>query len=163
MLPAQSEHFVSVSSKINAALLDYEFIPTKILPQGVYITSARVRPDMKGDFVVGILNVTERDIMLKTRTRMGNLVPCQDNRVCRVSEHSGAVGNVNYGENLEPEQVKSIRSIVEKRPHLFAQDPKKPNITPIIKHSIDTGNERRALCKTTKDATCNGSRDPRPR
>ena len=147
LLPARSEHFVSVSSKINAALLDYEFIPTKILPQGVYITSARVRPDMKGDFVVGILNVTERDIMLKTRTRMGNLVPCQGNRVCRVSEHSGAVGNVNYGENLEPEQVKSIRGIVEKRPHLFAQDPKKPNITPIIKHSIDTGDERPAYAK----------------
>ena len=95
LLPARSEHFVCVSSKINAALLDYEFIPTKILPQGVYITSARVRPDMKGDFVVGILNVTERDIMLRTRTRMGNLVPCQDNRVCRVSERTGAVGNVN--------------------------------------------------------------------
>ena len=150
-LPARSEHFICVSTKVNAALLDYEFIPAKILPQGVYITNARVRPDMKGDFVVGILNVTERDITLKTRMRMGNLVPCQDSRVCRVTETkenlSDAVKKVNYGENLTSEQVQSMRKIVEKRPQLFARDPKKPNITPIIKHSINTGEERPAYAK----------------
>ena len=85
-LPARSEHFIYANSKVNAAMLDYEFIPAKILPQGVYITSSWVRPDMNGEFVVGILNVTERDISLKPRTRMGNLLPCQYQRVCRVTE-----------------------------------------------------------------------------
>ena len=40
-----------------------------------------------------------------------------------------------------------MRTIVEKRPNLFARDPKKPNITPVIKHSIDTGDERPAYAK----------------
>ena len=151
LLPARSEHFISVTSKANSALLDYEFIPAKILPQGVYMTSARVRPDMKGDFVVGILNVSEKDIILKTRTRMGNLVPCRDNRVCKVVECNEnmdeAVKKVKYGKNLTAEQVQSMSEIVEKRPQLFARDPKKPNITPVIKHYIDTGDERPAYAK----------------
>ncbi len=39
-LPARSEHFMCISSKANLAMLDYEFVPAKIFPAGVYVTSA---------------------------------------------------------------------------------------------------------------------------
>ena len=44
-------------------------------------------------------------------------------------------------------RVSCVLSVVEKRPQLFARNPKKPNITPVIKHSIDTGDERPAYAK----------------
>ena len=57
------------------------------------------------------------------------------------------VSKVGYGNNLSAAQKEEMRTIVEKRPNLFARDPKKPNITPVIKHSIDTGDERPAYAK----------------
>ena len=148
-LPARSEHFICMNSKVDAAMLDYEFVPAKFFPSGVYVTSARVRPDMNGDFIVGILNINEHDVTLKTRTRVGKLIPSHDERTCHIEDavEGEPVSKVKYGKNLSEKQSEEMRAIVEKRPDLFARDPKKPNITPVIKHSIDTGDERPAYAK----------------
>ena len=148
-LPARSEHYICVNSKSEAAMLEYEFVPSKFFPSGVYATSAHVRPDLNGHFIMGILNVNEHDVTLKTRTRMGNLVPASIDRICEVKDFAEVepVSKVEYGNNLSAAQKEEMRTIVEKRPNLFARDPKKPNITPVIKHSIDTGDERPAYAK----------------
>ena len=148
-LPARSEHFICMNSKVEAAMLDYDFVPAKFFPSGVYVTSARVRPDLNGDFIVGILNVNEHDVTLRTRTRLGKLLPSNGERVCMAENvvEAKPVDKVEYGKNLSDLQKEEMRSIVEKRSQLFARDPKKPNITPVIKHSIDTGDERPAYAK----------------
>ena len=148
-LPARSEHFVCVNSEIGTAMLDYEFKPAVFFPSGVYLTNAQVRPDQNGDFIVAILNTNEHEVTLKTRTHIGNLVPSQVNRVCRVdtSPKVEPVKKVEYGENLNAEQKDQMKEIVERRPGLFTRDPKKPKITPVIKHPIDTGEERPAYAK----------------
>ncbi len=48
---------------------------------------------------------------------------------------------------MNPTQKTELQAIVEKRPKLFVQNPKKPNITPIIKHAINTGEEQPAYAK----------------
>ena len=103
-IPARSEQFICVGSKQDAVMLDYEFFPAKIIPTGVYVGNARVKPDMNGEFVISVLNVNEHDVTLKARTRMGDIFPSVDERLCRVAEpmsnDSDAVDKVNYGENL---------------------------------------------------------------
>ena len=148
-LPSRSEHFICMNSKVDAAMLDYEFVPAKYLPSGVYVTSARVCPDMNGDFIVGVLNINEHDVTLKTRTRVGKLIPTYAERACHTEEavEVEPVSKVKYGKNLSEKQSKEMQAIVEKRSQLFARDPKKPNITPVIKHSIDTGDERPAYAR----------------
>ena len=80
---------------------------------------------------------------------MGCLVPSQVDRVCRVDDSPVVepVRKVQYGDNLNADEKNQMQEIVERRPELFARDPKKPKITPVIKHSIDTGDERPAYAK----------------
>ena len=108
-------------------MLDYEFTPAAFFPSGVYVTNAQVRPDLNGDFVVAILNINEHEVTLKSRTRMGCLVPSQVDRVCRVDESPEVepVRKVQYGVNLNTEQKNQMQEIVERRPELFPRDPKK--------------------------------------
>ena len=63
--PAWLEHFICKNSKVDGMILDFEFVPAKFFPSGVYVMSAHTRPCMNGYSIIGILNINEHDVMLK--------------------------------------------------------------------------------------------------
>ena len=75
-LPARSETIVAVSSMNQVSLLTADFIPSRVLKgQGVYSAHCRVTPDIKGNFVVKVLNTNSQDVVLQKRQVCGHLKP----------------------------------------------------------------------------------------
>ena len=52
--------------------LDFDPTPVKGVP-GVFISKARVVPNVSGEFHLTVVNVNERDVILRGRTKIGVL------------------------------------------------------------------------------------------
>ena len=78
ILRARSEQTISVKSKIESAMLEFEFSPNFTGVKGVYLTCARVQPDINGHFAISVLDVNEHDVKSTCRTRLGEIYPSVD-------------------------------------------------------------------------------------
>ena len=117
------------------------------------VAEAKIRPDINGQFVVSILNVNEYEVTLKKRTMIGNVFPFTECRVLQYSEcppdgeKIDVLPEIKLGENLTTEQRFHMRTEINRYSGVFARNPKKADITPLIEHSIETGNEKPAYIK----------------
>ena len=140
-LPARSEQTIPVKSKIDSAMLEFEFSPKFTGVKGVYLTRARVQPDINGRFAISILNVNEHDVKLTCRTRLGEIYPSTDGNHPNINSPivDDILGKIKIGINLSEEQHSRITEVIRRNADVFAKNPKKPNITATIEHPIETG------------------------
>ena len=75
-IAARTEQVVQVRCKDDLALLTGDFAPKNALcVKGVYASRARVIPNVDGVFQISLLNVSETDVVLKSRKSLGALHP----------------------------------------------------------------------------------------
>ena len=80
VISARSEQVVTVRCKtVENSLCDGDFVPKQLRAhRGVFVSKARVAPNINGVFQVTILNVTEADIKMQGRTIVGSLHKAAD-------------------------------------------------------------------------------------
>ena len=105
VLPARSEQVVNVRCKNNYSMCSASFEP-KSVPgnRGVYVSKAKVIPNIHGVFQVTVLNLTESDVTLKNRTTMGLLFNAEE-VVCSIERKDSQelfqyLDGVTIGKNL---------------------------------------------------------------
>ena len=144
---ARSEQVINVRCSKRFSMLCVDFEPRQIPGvKGVFVSKARVLPNMDGIFQVSILNVNEADVVIYPRKivgaihKTGEVVyniehvdnPNSDNTELGVSP------GITYGTDLNAKQLKQIRHIISKHRDLFGDDPKKPKQTQLMEHRIIT-------------------------
>ena len=149
----RSEKVISVKCSKNHGLLSSEFRP-KSIPRvsGVYLSRAIASPDVKGQFLIILVNVNVKPISLKKKQVLGTTGLTQE-RISQIkvvkeinAEKVKEDANTNQlyekcvvGDNLSTNQKETMRSLLKKHANLFASDPKKPNRTDRVEHRILTG------------------------
>ena len=138
-----------VSGKTGSAMFTYDFIPTFKAIRGVYVSKARVQPDVNGQFFLSVINTTDRDVHIRNRTRVGEIQPCSEilHIVAPESSNDETIAKIQLGTNLPSSQKGDVHTLLQKYSHVFARDPKKPEITPIVEYSIDTGESKPTYSK----------------
>lgn len=144
VVPARSEQVVTVRCKNNYFMCDASFEP-KSLPgnRSIFISKARVVPNIHGVFQVTVLNVSESDVVIRNRTPVGSLFTADD-VVCSIDQENSPqlfqhLEGVVIGKNLSDVQQKKVSELIEKYHDVFASNPKKPSRTTSMEHRIDTG------------------------
>ena len=144
VVPSRSEQVVTVRCKDRYFMCDASFEPKK-LPgsRGIYVSKAKVQPNINGIFQVTVLNVNQTDVTLKRRTSLGSLVK-GDNVLCSVDQEERSqvlqhLEGVTVGKNLTEIQKEKVTNLIEKYQDIFATNPKKPSRTTMMEHRIDTG------------------------
>ena len=156
---ARTERIVQVRCKENLAWLTGDFAPRNAQGiKGVYISRARVIPNAKGVFQVSLLNVSETDVVLKSRRVMGEIHPA-GNVVCSVDDKTAEVRNVEhapdmsevvYGSNLTSTQKKRMEDLLHRHKNAFVTNPKRPKSVTIAEHRILTPGALPAAGKTRR-------------
>ena len=156
---ARTERIVQVRCKENLAWLTGDFAPRNAQGiKGVYISRARVIPNAKGVFQVSLLNVSETDVVLKSRRVMGEIHPA-GNIVCSVDdktagarnvEHAPDMSEVVYGSNLTSTQKKRMENLLHRHKNAFVTNPKRPKSVTIAEHRILTPGALPAAGKTRR-------------
>ena len=140
-IPARSETVISVRCKKNLSMqtVDFDPIPVKGVP-GVFFSKARVVPDVCGEFQLTVVNVGERDVSLRGRTKIGTLREIEETiAVVGVDPKSPVIDLVQYGEKLSPSELAEAQKLVKKYEELFTENSKKPKQTHLVNHQIITG------------------------
>ena len=147
VVPARSEQVVSVRCRDYCSLLEMDFQPKKLIGvDGVVVSKARVIPNMNGNFCVTVLNSTEHDIVLDNRRVVGCVTEA-DEVVAQIDRNNETVeekleqaDNIVLGEDLSESQRKQIMELVADYKDIFAENPKNPKRTVLMKHKIITEN-----------------------
>ena len=147
VIPPRSETIMSVRSKNQSALLGYEFYPDFGATSGIYFANALVQPDQNGCFNISVLNVNDHEVTLKSRTRIGDIKPCGTDSVVINTVTDNPTDKVKFGKQLTEKQKRQMREVVEKHNGVFASNPKKPKITNVLEHDINTGDARPTYVK----------------
>ena len=71
-IPARCEQVVVARCKKKYSMLDLDFEPKKIA-SGVFITKARIVPDVNGIFLLSVLNVSDSEISINGRKVLGHV------------------------------------------------------------------------------------------
>ena len=147
-IPARSEQVVTVRCKDHCSLLEMDFEPKRLAGfGGVVVSKARVVPNVNGMFQITILNSTQTDVILNNRHIVGSLStaneivaridPSAQDDIANVKLES--IDDIAMGENLSEEQKNKIKKLVTDYKDIFAQNPKNPKRTVMMKHKIVTG------------------------
>ena len=141
LVPARSEKIFEIKTDEKFAFLPMEFEPRKIPgASGLYMSRARVNPNTLGYINVSILNVSEKDITIARRTRVGKIIKPNE-IIGTVNEvKNDIVKEVNMGADLTNDQKESLENLIKKYEDVFAVDPKRPNRVKVT-HRIITNNE----------------------
>ena len=140
VVPARSETVVTVKCKKEWSMYTVDFDPTPIPGvSGVFLSKARVIPDVRGEFQVAVVNVNEHDVNLRGRTRVGFLQQVEPTvAVIDIEESGSVVDAIQYGKNLSSSEVLEARKLVNKYEKLFTENSKKPKQTHLVNHQIIT-------------------------
>ena len=113
---------------------DFDPIPIKGVP-GVFVSKARVIPDVLGRFQLTVVNVNECDVNIRGRTGVG-FVDQVGKTVASVSvdQKSSVIDSINYGENLSPSELAQAKKLEKKYEQLFTENSKKPKQTHLVNH-----------------------------
>ena len=152
IIPARSETTISVRCKSDLSMqsVDFDPIPIKGVP-GVFVSKARVIPDVLGRFQLTVVNVNECDVNLRGRTVVG-FVHQVGKTVASVSvdQKSSVIDSINYGENLSPSELAEAKKLVKKYEQLFTENSKKPKQTHLVNHQIITGDSLPVKAKSRR-------------
>ena len=100
IIPARSEQIVVVKCTSKAAMLLVDFEPRQVPGvRGMFLSRARVTPNMDGVFQFTMINVTESDITLSARKIIG-LIHVMDESIARVGCSTISDNDPN---NLQPQ------------------------------------------------------------
>ena len=73
-IPARSEQVITVRCKKKYAMLDADIEPRKLIASpGIFVSKARVVPNINGVFQVTVLNVSDANVTLSNRQIIGSL------------------------------------------------------------------------------------------
>ena len=140
-IPARSETVISVRCKKSLSLQTVDFDPVPVIgAPGIFVSKARVIPDVRGEFKLTVVNVGESDVDLRARTRLG-FVHEVGKTVAVVDsvETSSPIDAVQFGANLSPAELSEAQELVKKYEQLFTGNSKKPKQTHLVNHQIITG------------------------
>ena len=88
VIPGRSEQVVTVRCTSFHSLRESDFIPVKLRGHhGVFVSKARVSPNMNGGFQVTVMNVTETDVKMYNRTVLGSLRKA-DSIICSMDQET---------------------------------------------------------------------------
>ena len=124
VLPARSETVISVRCKKNSSMQTVDFDPITVRGvSGVFVSKARVIPDVCGEFQLTVVNVNEHDVDLRGRTKLGFVQ--QVGEVAAVVEPSAvasAVDSVQFGDKLSPAELSEAKKLVKNYEKLFTEN-----------------------------------------
>lgn len=149
-VPPRTELLVHARCNKQLALLNVDFDPCKHIPgvSHVYPAHACVSPDMNGIFQVKLLNVTDAVVKLNHGKFIGHIKQVSEVLRCHNPEltHSRTVQPtplertaVKMGDTLTKKQGDCVWTTLSEFPGIFAENPKKPGRTHLVKHPINTG------------------------
>ena len=100
VVPARSEMLVRVRCKKNLSMqtVDFDPVPVKGAP-GVFVSKARVVPDVCGEFILSVVNVNENAVSLHGRKTLG-FVRQIASTVATVDGNSSTLDLIQYGQNM---------------------------------------------------------------
>ena len=155
-IPSRSENLFTVHCSPNLSFVPFDFEPHKIPGvQGVYMSRSRVIPNVAGDINLSILNVTEKEVELQCRTRLGKITkPCEilnsipESRVHKMNKD--VTKDVHIDNTLPDSEKRLITELVNAYQDVFAINPKKPNRVNVLEHKIITDAENPVFQKPRK-------------
>lgn len=146
-VPARCEKIVAVRCPKKYSILDLDF-EQKVISAGVYVSKARVVPDVNGVFYLSILNVSDSQVSLNGRKVLGYVdkvgktvgsVPVDYiNSVDEWELENNHLKGAKFGSNLSKSEKSALTDLIRKYSNVFARNPKKPKQTSVI-HPIVTG------------------------
>ena len=144
-VPARCEQVVAVRCKKRCALLDLNFEPKVV--DGVFVSKARVVPNVDGVFMVSVLNVSDNEVTINGRKTLGyvhdkdEMIGCVPsdaiNEISASQTGNTHLAGATFGKNLSDDEKARLMAVVEKHSDVFARNPKKPKQTSVI-HPIVT-------------------------
>ena len=142
-IKARTEQVVLVRSNQDLASLTGDFEPHRIDLRGIYACRARVIPNFTGIFRITLLNITESDIVVKSRKVMGFINPLGSvvngiSTETEPPERRNSLDAVTYGDNLTYSEKSQLQSLIRVFDDIFAADPKNPTLTNLAQHRIIT-------------------------
>ena len=147
-IPARCEQVVVARCKKRYSMLDLDFEPKK-LTKGVFVTKARVVPDVNGVFLLSILNVSDSEVCINGRRVLGHVEKAGEtlgyvpeeaiNNVKEWDPENSHLAGATFGSNLSTNEKSKLVEIIRKHSNVFARNPKKPSQTSVV-HPIVTGN-----------------------
>ena len=146
-IPSRCEKIVAVRCKKRYSMFDLDFEPAKVAP-GVFVTKARVVPDVNGVFFLSVLNVSDTAVRINGRKVLGHVDEAGET-FCSVPEEcinsveawepeNSHLAGAKFGDNLSEKERSTLVDVVRKHASVFAHNPKKPSQTSVI-HPIVTG------------------------
>ena len=138
-------------------MLTADFAPHRVFNnRGIYAVNCRVTPNIKGEFLVKVLNMNSHDVILNKRQVCGQLQPSSSSIVQKINEHADnleySYGNVQpgmrevkeeeveFGEQLSSLEKEDLLSLINKHSEMFTGDPKNPRPANLVTHRILTDN-----------------------
>ena len=154
-IPAGSECIVTGKCESETALVAADFEPCKVKGvNGVYISKARVQPNLDGEICVSILNVNPNKLKLFNRTRIGRVITADKILEVRprdkISTYSINSMEIQYGPNIHSNEKRQMDGLIESYRDIFAENPKKPKLTNVLSRNIDTGNTNPVKVKSRR-------------
>ena len=154
-VPARSEIVAVVRSNRNQAFITSDFHPS-LIPgcNKLYISKARVVPNVDGKFIVTVVNVGSENAKIRKRQVMGHLnnpgeiiasIAQKDEKI--KAPNGFTRENVTMGKNLTGEQRTELMDLLEKYKDIFASNPKKPAKNKLLTHDIITESGKPVYCK----------------
>ena len=138
---ARSEQVIDVRCPKYTSAMSVDFEPRKILGvKGVFVSKARVIPNMDGVFKILVVNVNETDVVIPARKIVGAIQNIGET-VCRIDQPNGndsILSDITYGEDLNESEREECKRLVHKYRDLFSDNTKKPKQTHLVNHRIIT-------------------------
>ena len=146
-IPARYEKIVVARCKTGLSMLDLDFEPAKVI-NGIFVTKARVVPDVKGMFLLSIMNISESDIRINGRKVLGHVNEVGETLGCLPADYANNIetselrkshlAGAKFGKNLSIKEKSKLVDLIQKHANVFARNPKKPSQTSVV-HPIITG------------------------
>ena len=146
-IPPRTELITVVRSSKDSAFITRDFLPTKIPGCAkLYISKARVIPNVDGKFIVTVVNVGNEPTTISKRQVMGHLnepgeivaIISQTAEVKEVPSKKINSSNVVLDDNLNDAHKARVVNLLKKYNDIFTDDPKKPSRNNLLSHDIIT-------------------------
>ena len=140
VIPARCEAVITVRCKkaLSMQTVDFDPVPMKGV-SGVFVSKARVTPNVRGEFQLTVVNVNEQDVHLRGRTKLGIVHQIGETiAVVEGDREKSVIDSVQFGEKLSPSELLEAQNLVKKYEQLFTDNSKKPKQTHLVNHQIIT-------------------------
>ena len=148
---------VNVRCKNRFSLLNANFEPIRLKGnRGLFVSKARVLPNINDIFQVTVLNVTESDVTISYRPTLG-VIHKVDGTIVQVKKKAipqkfFITRGLHWalGTKWHDDQKKKVNNLLKEYEDVFAANPKKPKRTTVTEHQIITGDSLPVKQKTRR-------------